>query len=579
MPQAVRSSVGLTNDIAAQLSKEAAAQALPVSAPQSLVDSAARKQRTAIFAIHGISPTQRYAFQDQVAAGLQSCLNAIEQAKQPPSTTTWGSVVYWPQVAQGDNSQTLRPSALRIFQSGDDPSDPQRQSFDVYEGYWSPLSKGKTNIASALKWLLSSIFLPASSTASIPCTSQKLWSDLTYVGALIAKGIAALLLAFVVGFFAWASYLALLGSPTGVPTFVSAITSPMAAIKALGVGGIAELAIDVFAAFLLAQIVVMHRTAGERAERTRELAADAMPTGSQFAQETISAENFHRVAIVALWVTFVVLALIAVAIAVWPLRVGLNHVGELLFSGVLITATVGFFQIARAAADFAVENVLGDIQIYTTHDTNSGYYMIRRSIMQSVADALVGVLRAVGDRSAAEPAPYYDAVHVFGHSLGSTVGMDVLIALRQLVEQGAVTREQWSRVRSFVTFGTSLEKTRFFFDVRQPTINAAQDQWENDVYGRFFTDNIKALAQPDNTGGIYWTNLWYFRDIVANEIVSYASDVGVGSSFTWAQNAPARSICDNHLLNNTKPRTAWIHSDYLGDPAFWGFTSRVLLGP
>lgn len=566
MPQAVRSSVGLTNDIAARLSDERSSAASPI----------ATKRRTAIFAIHGISPTQRYAFQDQVAVGLQSCLNAIEQGKLPPSTTKWASVVHWPQVAAGDDSRTLRPSALRIHQSGDDPDDPQRPVYDVYEGYWSPLSKGKTNIASALRWLFNSLFLPASSTANIPCTSDKLWSDLTYVGVLIAKGIAALLLAVIVGFFAWASYLSLL-SPNGGPTFWDAVTSPMAAIKALHAGGVAELAIDIVAAFVLAQIFVMHRTAGERKERTHELKTDAMASGSQFVEETISAEKFHRAAVMVLWATFIVIVLVAYAVAVLVVGIHFDRVIQFLVSGALITMTVGLIQFARAAADFAVKNVLGDIQIYTTHDTNSDYHMVRQAIVQCVTDALVGVLRAVTDRAADNPPPYYDCVHVFGHSLGSTVGMDVLIALRQLVQEGALTDAQWNRVRSFVTFGTSLEKTRFFFDVRQPTINAAQDQWENDVYGRFFTDNINALKQPDNSGGIYWCNLWYLRDIVANEIVSYSSDVGVGSSFAWAPNAPARPICDNHRLENAKPRMAWIHSDYLTDPAFWGHAGGVIL--
>jgi len=92
-----------------------------------------------------------------------------------------------------------------------------------------------------------------------------------------------------------------------------------------------------------------------------------------------------------------------------------------------LAISIAFLQLARSIADFAVENVLGDIQIYTTHDCNSAFYAIRQQIISSVASALNGVLSAVVDEKAEVLEPYYDAVHIFGHSLGSTVGMDVLI--------------------------------------------------------------------------------------------------------------------------------------------------------
>ena len=196
-----------------------------------------------------------------------------------------------------------------------------------------------------------------------------------------------------------------------------------------------------------------------------------------------------------------------------------------------------------------------------------------------MSDALLSVLDAVDPANAANntnPAPYYDRVHVFGHSLGSTIAMDVLISLRQLVEQSLLPLQNWARIRSLTTFGTSLEKTRFFFDVRKPTINATQDQFENDVYGRFFSDNPAVLANVNNSLGIYWSNLWYFRDIVANEIVSYASDVAPGSSFRWGSGAPPQPICANTQLPHNRPRFAWVHSDYLSDPLFWDKVAPVL---
>ncbi len=215
---------------------------------------------------------------------------------------------------------------------------------------------------------------------------------------------------------------------------------------------------------------------------------------------------------------------------------------------------------------------LATCRIYTTHDNNSTYFSIRQQIIATVVSALTNVLNTVVDPHAARLEPYYDRIHIFGHSLGSTIAMDALIRLRQMLEEGSAADQQWRRIRSFTTFGTALEKTRFFFDVRQPTISAAADQWENDAYGALFTDEVQALQAPDNQAGIYWSNLWYFRDIVANAIVSYESDVQAGPSamqFAWRGTVQPRPICKNYQLPHNRPRLSWVHSDYLSDPLFW----------
>jgi hypothetical protein len=69
-----------------------------------------------------------------------------------------------------------------------------------------------------------------------------------------------------------------------------------------------------------------------------------------------------------------------------------------------------------------------------------------------------------------------------------------------------------------------------------PTINAAQDQWENDVHGEFFTKDQVVLGNRDNSRGIYWSNLW----------------------------------------SHPRPRFAWVHSDYLQDSLFWDKVTPVV---
>ncbi len=169
----ISSKTDLTNALTAHLSNAGVGVVPKVSAPA----------RTAIFAVHGISPIQRYAFQDQVALALQSYLCAQERLSG--SALTWEAVIHWPHVGTGDDSAAVRPSALRIYRSDEkDPENPTGSIYDVYEGYWSPLSKGKTSVYSALRWLVNALFLGSSSTANIPSKKDNLKSDLGYVPML-----------------------------------------------------------------------------------------------------------------------------------------------------------------------------------------------------------------------------------------------------------------------------------------------------------------------------------------------------------------------------------------------------------
>jgi hypothetical protein len=543
---------------------------------QRLARPADEPLRNAIFAIHGISPIQRYAFQDQVAVSLQSYLNAIEQLSN--SHLTWKSIVHWPFATSRSANPEVQPSALRIYRSDDDPKDPARTVFDVYEGYWSPLSKGRTNATSALQWLLKSLFLPYSSTANIPCTKQKLYSDLGYIGGILALLVILGALTVAIGLYAWAGFVHMLLPTTSQVPSLQLLIRPFDVIAQLPLLGYVELLVDIAAAYLLMQLITNLNLWLKRSRRTAELSKDEEKPASTFRTQTISAKKFHH------WATFILLllflALVGGSLGIAAIVGHFKTTGVATFAvyAILVAAAVGCFTLAKSLANFAVENVLGDIQIYTTHDDNSTFHAIRTKIIETVSSSLLGVLRAVPQDATPNAPPYYSSVHIFGHSLGSTIGMDVLINLRQMVQEGLLSPAQWSRMRSFTTFGTALEKTRFFFDVRQPSINAAQDQWENDVYGRFFTDSISTLSLSDNRDGIYWSNVWYLRDIVANAIVSYRSDVPAGAqSFEWT--SASRQICTNYEVPHERPRFAWVHSDYLNDPLFWEKAAPVVASP
>ncbi len=551
----VRSCQGLTEDI---LAAGGAQPDVPHSAAQPI----------AVVGVHGISPIQQYAFQDQLAMGLLGYLNAVEAVAK--SGRTWFSTSYWPHVSSNPAHPVLKPSALRLYR--DDEHDPERPTgrvYDVYEGYWSPYSKGKTNIASLLAWLLRCTFLATSSTARVPATWRKLFWDVGYLVAAIGIAIVCLALAFVAGSFAWSHFAELFdAAATARPSFLEFAFAPLAQIRILPWTGWLQLAFDVVLAYLMVQLVVVGRTRVTTHARTAELRRDGRK-GGRFESQTIAAGTFHTV-VTMLLVIVVVLLVVADVLMLENFHPG--NVARILWHGTWLVLAVGFFQAARGIADFVVESILGDVQVYCTHDSNSSFYAVRQQIVDAVTKAVLGPLNAVWPKTtdADGDVPLYGKIHVAGHSLGTTVALDVLMRLRQLVQEDAVEEAAWLRVRSFTTFGTALEKTRFLLDVRNPTVSAAQYQWQNDSYGRFFTDRRSALAEPDNKRGIFWSNHWYFRDIVANEIVSYKSDVEPGESFaSWAAAPHDHDICENNPIAHPKPPWAFVHSDYIGDPLFW----------
>ncbi|HEY0381436.1 MAG TPA: hypothetical protein VGC72_04500 [Candidatus Elarobacter sp.] len=564
----MRSSQGLAEELLKAGVTGAPAAAAAAAAP-SAAAAPVRTQPIAVVGVHGISPIQQYGFQDQLAMGLLGYLNAVETAAK--SGRKWFSTTYWPRVSKKPSHPVLKPSALRLYRDDEkDPETPSSRVYDVYEGYWSPYSKGKTNIASLLTWLLRCTFLATSSTARVPATWQKLFWDVGYLFAAIFAAIVCLVLAFVTGTLAWRHFVQLFVGENGAPPppFLEFAFNPLAQIKLLGATGWLQLAFDVAIAYLVVQLVVVARTRMATRARTAELRRDGRK-GGRFETQTIEAESFHTFVTVLL-VVFV--ALMVVADVLMLQRFHPNHVAQIMWHGMWLILAVGFFQAARGIADFVVEDVLGDVQVYCTHDCNSSFYAVRSQIIDAVSKALLGALTAVVPKipGVDADAPLYEKVHVAGHSLGTTVGLDVLIRLRQLVEEGSVDEEDWLRIRSFTTFGTALEKTRFLLDVRNPTVSAAQQQWQNDSYGRFFTDHRSTLADPDNKNGIFWSNHWYSHDIVANEIVTYKSDVEAGESFaSWTAAKHEHEICENNLIAHPKPFWAFVHSDYIGDSLFW----------
>ncbi len=467
----------------------------------------------------------------------------------------------------------MHATALRICQRDDNADDPAFPFFDVFEAYWSPIDKNQTTLQNVLAWLADAIFVPLNASAKLFADTAKVIFDLGLVACVIAASLVFLAGAAVAAnagyrIFARAAICATSGKPpdcaTPLPSFFDFVLHPATTMQGFAWQALMYAAIVFAGAYALTQFAISaYHTCAEAYRRNR-----ARKCGDS---GLLQQRSIWRV-----WFQGALLSIAIIGLWAWPWFFPFvpdpSH--RLMYSTLTAVLLVGFLRSALGTLNEFFVNTLGDVQIYTTHDENSAFYKFRKQIVETVEAIILQVLRASAGplttlpvpgkaafASAAEAAPpaLYDRVIVAGHSLGSTIAMDALLNIHEMYSEGGVSREQWLRLRALVTFGSALEKTKFFFDVKQPTVSASADHWRNDVYGKLFTKNFATLAGGRRTSdaGIFWANYWYFHDPVANEIKSFAG-------------ADGQAICENSLLKSRFSLLhPWIHSDYLWDGTFW----------
>ncbi len=516
--------------------------------------------------IHGIHPTARYEIQDLFGTQL---LRRLNETHPDPK---WSLNILWPKIAKDDAQPgDVHATALRICQ-GDDADDPQTAYFDVFEAYWSPIDKNQTTLGKVLEWIAGAIFVPLNASAKLYASTKKVLFDLGMLVAVLSISLALLALAAIAAnwgyrIFATAATCALAKPPpnceTAIPSIVDFVLHPTTTLQQFAWPAIAYAIILFAGAYALTQLgISLYHSCAESYRRAR-IRRNA-PSG------VLDQRRLWRV-----WFQ-IFLALVA-AFGLWwwpwfhPFVPDPAH--RLMWATLTTVAMVGFFRSAFGTLNEFFVNTLGDVQIYTTYDENSAFYKFRKEIVELVEGVILQVLRAGSGpletmpippdgfaiRGVKDPMPLYDRIIVAAHSLGSTIGLDALVNVHEMCAEGGVFPEQWNRVRAFVTFGSSLEKTKFFFDVKQPTVSASADHWRNDVYGRLFTDDFAAASSesPPADSRIFWANHWYPHDLVANRIESYTDRGG-------------RGICENtQLQSKFSLFHPWVHSDYLWDENFW----------
>jgi pimeloyl-ACP methyl ester carboxylesterase len=483
-------------------------------------------ERVVIVAVHGVAPHPRYEFQDQVAGDLCARLNERDGAE------TWRLAVINPRNVLEPGMDDPLPTTTRVMRNGDEAMEPNETFYDVIEAYWSPIDKGATNWFWVLQWILRSVFAPFNTTARIRAPFWKQFFDFGFIGGalLISFGLFVVSLVMV-----WNSALRILAI-TGLErsaTFGQAFTALNANVGT-PVGqpmkAVVWLVIGIVGAFLIGQaIAAIYKTWAQR----KALVAN-------------SGAIWHRALAIGILIVFGGALIVGMAIARFPTGQSMGWQGVLFLTLIFLAFQIGY----ALLIDFIV-NFFGDVEIYTTRDENDAkFYGLRDAILDTAVTAIMRA--ATPERNGGYD---YDRIVVLSHSLGGTIATDAITRLLQACEQGAIEPAAFAKVRAFAMLGSSLEKTRYFFDVAGATPSASYEEWSAKAYERIFSGD-RALLGRSSAKKIFWANYWYFEDPICNEILSY------------------EDICHNEKgSRRMSPLHPLIHSDYLDDPWVW-FSSQ-----
>ncbi|HUN28999.1 MAG TPA: hypothetical protein VMV65_04305, partial [Alphaproteobacteria bacterium] len=464
-------------------------------------------------------------FQDQVAGDLCARLNERDGG------ATWEISVINPRGVLEPGQDDPLPTTTRVLRAGDDFLEPKQTFYDVMEAYWSPIDKGATNWLSVLMWILNSVFAPFNTVARVEAPFAKQFFDYSFIGG-------ALVIAFVLFGISitavWLSGIQVL-TITGLMTHSSvgdAITVLNANASAPGgarIKIVVWLLVGLTGAFLVGQA-----------------AAAIIKTWIQRkALRRNPASIWHRGLAVAFLVLIGGALIYGMAVAKFP-RGSMGWSGVGLLVGIFLAFQIGY----ALLIDFIV-GFFGDVQIYTTRDENNArFYGMRDAILDT---AVTATMRAVTpERNGGYD---YDRVVMLSHSLGGTIATDAITRLKQACEQGALDPKRFALVRAFAMLGSSLEKTRYFFDVAGATPSVSYEEWRGKAFEKLF-GNDESLLDETTDPRIFWVNYWYFQDPICNEIQTYEN--------VCRNEQGSRHMTLLHPL---------IHSDYLDDPWVW-FSSK-----
>jgi hypothetical protein len=485
------------------------------------VETMTKNERVAIVAVHGVDSHPRYEFQDQVAGDLCAQLNQRERKK------TWTLEVINPHAILPEGQDDPLPTTTRVLHIGDDVMEPKQTFYDVIEAYWSPIDKGATNWLSVLVWILNSVFAPFNTTARVEAPFAKQFFDYGFIGGALVIAFVLFGISVTAVWLSSVNVLTITGlmAHSSVGDAITVLNGNASAPGGARVKIVVWLLLGTVGAFLIGQALeAILKTWVQRKALQKNPAA-----------------IWHRALAIGILVVIGGALIYAMAVAKFPKgSMGWSGVGLLI--GIFLAFQIGYGLLIGFIVGF-----FGDVQIYTTRDENNAkFYGLRDQIMDT---AVTAIMRAV---TPARNGGYdYDRVVVLSHSLGGTIALDAITRLKQACEQGALEVEQFALVRAFAMLGSSVEKTRYFFNVAGTTPSVSYEAWRGKAFEKIFGKDESLLGAKDGSR-IFWANYWYFQDPICNEIRSY------------------KDVCRNEKgSRHVSLLHPLIHSDYLDDPWVW----------
>jgi len=391
-------------------------------------------------------------------------------------------------------------------------------TIDIHEAFWSPVDKESANPLLVVAWVASTLLRPFKAAVR---WRAKTIGDLLQVAALLAVA------------------LIYFGVTLKLLSWIVPVRPAPAEWFAFGL-----IAVGTYFA-LIPPAAFISRVAGfafEYREMLRD-AGEAIP---------------FALAVCAIPFTagFAIPAALAFAIAILCFRYAgsiahehyaiLFHDNWLVALGTFVLLISGAL-IAWRGVFYFVPDVFGDLYYYATYDENDKRYAFREKVINICGNA---ILRLVRQRTNGRDIEY-DRLIILGHSLGSSVAVDAIVNVLLLKVSGGLCQKEWSKINALVTFGTAVPKTDAYF------VPGRMGRVKKASMATFRRTAFRGSITQDS---VYWRNLWYFSDLVAEPIVPADFEMITGHALNEA-------ICDDRRLRS--PRMLWPHGRYLVDSEFW----------
>ncbi len=184
------------------------------------------------------------------------------------------------------------------------------------------------------------------------------------------------------------------------------------------------------------------------------------------------------------------------------------------------------FGAAAAGGGWFLSRYLGDVQVWTTYQETEQDYRVRRQILDDVRDLFLHVLD--DDQC--------DRIVVVGHSLGTSIAFEALLALRRHRDAfGKPARLE--RIDHFVTLGCPVDKIQYFFtyDVRTAhRFERVLEELRGDLDDPPFSVPDPAGCRCGRTRPhLHWINIFDPADVISGSVQS-----------------PVSSRCAEHRVDN-----------------------------